>query len=176
MLETMHFVDERATSYATATYFCETFTDDMHSFYLLSLLLTADHDKAEQCFISAMGECVEENGVCREWAPSWARRAILKHAIKMIMPVPEDAVHLSPISFKGPAKPGKNNLCGAILALSAFERFVFVMSVLEGQFDEECALLLRCLPCDVMMARVLALKRLANTDVAYAQAGEVLQA
>jgi hypothetical protein len=40
-----------------------------------------------------------------------------------------------------------------------FERFVFVMSILEGQSDEECATLLRCSRRDVMMVRVLTLQR-----------------
>jgi hypothetical protein len=30
------------------------------------------------------------------------------------------------------------------MALNAFERFVFVMSILEGQSDDECSTLLRC--------------------------------
>jgi hypothetical protein len=89
MPERLHFVDERATSYATVTDFFRTFTEEMHSLYLLSFLLTADTDKAEQCFVSAIGECVERIGVFMEWAGSWARRAVLKYAIHMIMPVPE---------------------------------------------------------------------------------------
>ena len=47
------------------------------------------------------------------------------------------------------------------------------MSILEGQSDEECAILLRCSRRDVMMARVLALKRQSSTD---ALAEEILQA
>jgi hypothetical protein len=39
------------------------------------------------------------------------------------------------------------------------------MSILEGQSDEQCALLLRCSRRDVMIARVLALKRQSMTDV-----------
>ena len=64
----------------------------------------------------------------------------------------------------------------AIVGLSAFERFVFVMSVLEGQSEQECAILLRCSRRDVMIARVLALTRLTNTDADYARAGSVMQA
>jgi hypothetical protein len=63
MLELMHVVDERATPNATAADPFKTFTEERHSLYLLSLLLTADNDKAEQCFVSAMGECLEEIGV-----------------------------------------------------------------------------------------------------------------
>jgi hypothetical protein len=176
MLKQMHFVEERATSYATATDLFKTFTEEMHSLYLLSFLLTADNDKAEQCFVCAMGECVEGIGVFMEWARSWARRAVLKYAIQMIKPVPEHPDSLSCISLNGPATSAENKPFAAILSLGAFERFVFVMSVLEGQSDEECAILLRCSQRDVMMARVLALKRLATSDRGHAQAGEFMQA
>ena len=57
----------------------------------------------------------------------------------------------------------------------AFERFVFVMSVLEGHSEQECAILLGCSRRDVTIARVLALARLANTDADYSRAGEVMQ-
>ena len=40
MLEPMQVVDERATPYATAADLFKTFTEEMHSLYLLSLLLT----------------------------------------------------------------------------------------------------------------------------------------
>ncbi len=48
-------VDERATRYPTVTDFFRSFNAEMHRLYLLSFLLTADHDKAEQCLVSAMG-------------------------------------------------------------------------------------------------------------------------
>src|SRR5580658_7588834 len=57
MQQPMHVVDERAISYATVADFFKTFTDEMHSLNVLSLLLTADKDKAEECFVCAMGEC-----------------------------------------------------------------------------------------------------------------------
>src|SRR5580704_5713363 len=44
MLQPMHFVDGRTTSYATVADFFKTFTEEMHSLNLLSLLLTADKD------------------------------------------------------------------------------------------------------------------------------------
>ena len=52
---------------------------------------------------------------------------------------------------------------------SAFERFVFVMSILEEQSDEACAILLRCSRRDIMMARVLALKRQSSIDALAAE-------
>jgi hypothetical protein len=50
------------------------------------------------------------------------------------------------------------------MALNAFERSVFVMSILEGQSDDECSTLLRYSKRDVMIARELTLKRLASAD------------
>ena len=67
MLQPMHFVDQRPTPYATVADFFKTFTDEMHSLNVLSLLLTADKDKAEECFVCAMGECVEGIIVFMEW-------------------------------------------------------------------------------------------------------------
>jgi hypothetical protein len=176
MLEPMHFANEKTTSYATVADLFETFTEEMHSLNVLSLLLTADKDKAEQCFVCAMGECVEGIAIFMEWTRSWARRAVLKYAIQLIRPVPEHPDSLPFISLKGPATSAEKHPFAAIVALGPFERFVFVMSVLEGQSEQECAILLGCSRRDVMIARVLALTRLASTDADYAHAGEVMQA
>ena len=175
-LEPMHVVDERATPYATAADLLKTFTEEMNSLYLLSLLLTADNDKAEQCFVSAMGECQEESSVFMEWTRSWARRAILKYAIRMIMPVPGHADSLSSIGLKPPATSAGNNPLAAVLVLDPFERFVFVISVLEGRSEQDCAILLRSSRRDIVIARVLALKRLTDSDAFYAHADELMQA
>jgi len=166
MLEPMHIFDETATA--------RILTEEMHSLYLFSFLLAADNDIAEQCYVCGLGECVEGIGVFMDWARSWARRTILKHAIRM-MPAPEHTDNLSFINLKGAATSGKNNLFAAIVALSAFERFVFVMSVLEKHSDEDCSMLLGCSRRDVMIGRELALKRLANTDHGYDQSAWAAQ-
>jgi DNA-directed RNA polymerase specialized sigma24 family protein len=154
MLQPMQLVDGRATRYATATDFFETFNKEMHRLYLLAFLLTADHDKAEQCLVCAMGECAEWIGVFTGWAYSWSRRAVLKRAIQMIMPVPEHADKLSTITTETAGTSGEDNKpFAAILLLAPFERFVFVISTLEGQSDAECAVLLSCSRRDVMIAR-----------------------
>jgi hypothetical protein len=136
----------------------------MHSLYLLSFLLTADKDKAEQCFIGGLGECVEGIGAFMEWSRLWARRAIIKQAILMIRPAPENTDYWSPISPKGPAAARNNGLFAAILSLCAFKRFVFVLSILEGQSDGDCLSLLRCSRREVVIARELALRFLVTTD------------
>jgi hypothetical protein len=176
MLDPMHVVDEAATPYATAADLFKTFTEEMHSLYLLSLLLTADNNKAEQCFVSAMGECLEDSSIFVEWTRSRARRAILKYAIRMIMPVTAHADRFSLAGLKTPARSAGNDPLAAILALDPFERFVFVISVLEGRSEQECAILLRSSRRDIMIARVLALKRLANSDASSIQANEWEQA
>jgi len=172
MLQLMQVADERATPYATVADFFRTFNEEMHSLYLFAFLLTADHDKAEQCIVSAMGECVNGIDVFTEWARSWSRRAVLKSAIQMIMPAPEHADKVSLLPLKTWASPAENDPFAPILLLDPFERFVFVMSTLEGQSDDECAVLLRCSRRDVLVARILALKRQSSTD---ALAGEIPQ-
>jgi hypothetical protein len=69
-----------------------------------------------------------------------------------------------------------NDPFAAVFALGAFERFVYVMSILEAQSEQDCATLLRCSRRDVVIARVLSLTRVANTDAAYAQAHERIHA
>ena len=172
MLQPMHFVNERATPYLTVTDFFNIFNEEMHSLYLLAFLLTADLDIAEECLVSAMGECAEGVGVFTDWARSWTRGAVLERAIQMVMPAPEHADSVSLISLERSDTPAENNPFAAILLLDAFERFVFVMSILEGRSDEECATLLRCSRRDVTIARVLVLKRQSSTDVL---AEEILQ-
>jgi hypothetical protein len=174
MMQPINLADERSIPCATAIDFCRAFTDELQSLYLLSLLLTADNDKAEQCFVNAIGECGDGFGVFMDWASSWARHAILKCAIQMIRPVPEQLDSLPFIRRRGPATSADNKPFAEILALGAFERFVYVMSILEGQSEQDCAVLLRCSRRDVMIARVLALTRLSNPDDVYAQSGEII--
>ena len=40
--------------YATSADFCRIFVEQVNSLYLLSLLLTADPQKAEQCYLSGV--------------------------------------------------------------------------------------------------------------------------
>ena len=47
----------------------------------------------------------------------------------------------------------------AVLGLKPFERFVYVMTVLEGYSDQDCSLLLGCARRDVLAARSRACSR-----------------
>ena len=48
----------RPTPYASSDDFRRVFDEDMNSLYVLSFLLTADHEKAEQCFVSGVEDAV----------------------------------------------------------------------------------------------------------------------
>jgi DNA-directed RNA polymerase specialized sigma24 family protein len=51
----------------------------------------------------------------------------------------------------------------AVLRLADFERFVFVMSVLEHHSEHDCALLLGCSATEIREGRTRALKELADS-------------
>ena len=91
--------------------------EEMDSLYLLAFLLTADKDKAEQCFVGGLGDCVERIGVFMEWARSSARLALVKHAIRMIRPAAEEGKGFF-VSAKWPTTSGTSNpLCGHCFTL-----------------------------------------------------------
>ncbi len=167
---------ERTIRYATAAGFIEIYNEEMHSLFLLSILLTADPEKAEQCFVGALDECLHGIDVFMEWARLWARRAIIKRAIKLVNPVPEQPNRQSLNGIQWHSTPAKNNSIGAIFALGAFERFVLVVSLLERQSDEDCAALLGCRQRDIELARDQALKRLSKTVSGFNPFKEVPQA
>ena len=60
----------------------------------------------------------------------------------------------------------------AILKLPTFERFAFVMSVLEGYSDHECALHLACMRADVTAARTRALEQMRKSAELHRTPGE----
>jgi hypothetical protein len=49
-----------------------------------------------------------------------------------------------------------------ILALPAFDRFAFVLSVLERLSDQDCAVLLACTPGELVASRTRALQQIGN--------------
>jgi hypothetical protein len=76
---------------ATSQYFQKTFTENMGGLYLLSLVLTGDHQKAQCCFIAGREDSVGSNKVFNKWAHHWAKRAIIQNAIRVLQPRPEGA-------------------------------------------------------------------------------------
>jgi hypothetical protein len=153
----------RALEYASAKDFCRIFDQDMDVLYWLALTLTADAGKAEQCFVAGLDECTEGNAVFKEWARSWSRRVVIKNAIRLVSPRP--GATGSPASLRVQERPGSQaeEVPAALTNLQPFDRFIFVMSVLEGYADRDCATLLGCSLVDVIAARLRALQEIRRT-------------
>lgn len=137
--------------------FCAIFTEDMDSLYSLALLLTADGELAEECFLAALEDCRSTKTVFSERVRSWSRRAIIKRAIQRMRPAPS---HASAESAAQPDRLGEIPL--RLLHLRTFERFIFAMVVLERYSAWECATLLDCRVQDVERARIAALTSLGE--------------
>jgi len=145
--------------YATSKDFCRIFIEDMGRLYLLARLLTGDHNLAEKCFEGAFHDCLQMDSIFKEFAQPWSRRAIIKQAIRKAKP------EISRANESDEAQV--NDPFAAIVRLETFERFVFVISILERYSDHECSSLLDSTTADVIRARVSALRHLESI-----QAGE----
>ena len=156
---------ERVTSaaYATASDFCRIFAEDMSKLYLLAFLLTADGENAERCFAVALEDCSKSSRVFREWAHSWARRAVIQNAIRQAGRE-LDQQHRDSRQNSGSSPTVVPEGLSRVITLSTFERFVYVMSVLERYTDQDCAVLLRCRRQQVVDGRLRALQHLATPE------------
>ena len=152
--------------YATRGEFLHIFDEDMNALYQLSFLLTGDHQTAERCFVAGIEACAKENGVFREWARAWAKRVIVKNAIRELNPRRKDSSSCSmPAVFshnRQSSSPIGHFDVDSVLGLADFERFVFVLFVLEHYREHECALLLGCSASEVREARTQAIEELAK--------------
>jgi DNA-directed RNA polymerase specialized sigma24 family protein len=168
MTELAHIQVSEANVYASHEDFHTVFNEDLKELYRLSFLLTRDPAKAERCFVSGLEDCVSGNRVFREWTRSWAKRTIVQNAIRELTPRPSQSnSSLSGAKHSNMAQysrdPGGHVEIDAVLRLADFDRFVFVMSVLERYSEHECALLLGCSAGDVREGRTRALKELADS-------------
>lgn len=148
-------------AYASPEDFCAIFTQDVDSLYSLALALTRSHEKADQCYLASLDDCRTGNAVFSEWARSWSRRAVIKNAIRMVVPVPGNAAGASE-STLDPIADQIDPSARSVLRLNAFDRFVFVISVLEGYTLRECAALLGSSLREAEQARVRALQQIAG--------------
>jgi DNA-directed RNA polymerase specialized sigma24 family protein len=154
----------KTTPYATCADFRRTFERDAQHLYLLSFLLTGDRRMAEKCFVRGFGDSAKGSTVFKEWAESWARRTIILNAIRMVRPQPADGITWSSASesvARGISTEPPE--ISQIVELPAFERFAFVMAVLERYSDQECSLLLSCTRGEVTAARIRALQRIGSS-------------
>ena len=152
---------------ATSDDFRNLFTEEMNHLYLLSLLLTANSEEAERCFVAGLAECVDGNPVFKEWANSWARCVIVRNAIRIVGP------DVDPASLAASACHSANEgdisrtrfedaPFASVLALKDFERFVYVLSVLERYPDQTCAVLLGTSIQEILETRIRAVQHIAE--------------
>jgi DNA-directed RNA polymerase specialized sigma24 family protein len=147
------------------------FAREMTDLFRLSLQLTADAEKAETCLILAIRECFANNAVSKEWTFIWARRTVIRNAIRLV-PGSDNATPNDTCSDAGPdfhlqlseyrIEALRDSL--AILALPDFDRLVFVICVFERYSILDCALLLKRPPKDVNAARVRAINQVVSSE------------
>jgi hypothetical protein len=145
--------------YASSGDFRRIFYEESDSLHRLSFLLTADGEKAEQCFVSGLQESVNSSPVFKEWAHSWARRTIIQNAVRVINPRPLEEYAPSSFDSGGTTLAVEQVETAAVLQLEPFERFVYVMSVLERYSDLDCSVLLGCARREVIAARIRAFQQ-----------------
>jgi len=159
---------EETDRYASREDFRRIFSEDLVGLYQLSFLLTRDPQKAEQCFIGGLEDCVARNSIFRDWARSSAKRAIVQNAIRELKPRPSPSNSTSSAAnfpdidqlLSGPANHSEID---AVFPLEDYERLVFVMCVLEHYSQHVCALLLGCSVPEVREAYTRALNDLADS-------------
>ena len=159
--------EEQANRYASREGFQTIFSEHLNELYQLSFLLTRDPAKAERCLVTGLEDCVTGNRAFREWARSWAKRTIIKNAIRELKPRP---IHpnsplpetILPDIDRLWSGPGGHFAMDAVLGVEDFERFVFVLSVLEHYSEHDCGFLLECSAREIRKARGRALGELMD--------------
>lgn len=146
--------------YATPSDFCAIFTQHMDCLYLLALILAGDELLAKECFLAGFDSCAGENRVFKESALSWSRRSVIKNAIRIVLPTSGNSSRQGLVGKRNGLSVDADASLPSVQGLPPFDRFVFVMSVLERYSDHECALLLGCSFADILPARARALQRI----------------
>ena len=154
--------NERRTDsirYASRADYCRIFQEDMHSLYLLSFMLTANHATAEQCYLDGIDYAARGNYVFKEWARSWCERSVIQSAIRLVF---SEGAQCD-IRDAWP-ECSVSSAIDSVTRLGQLERFVFVLSVLARYSDRECSILLDCTTQDIVDARLLALQTIGTGD------------
>ena len=146
--------------YAGKEDFASVFESERAGLQTLALLLTANSEVARRCVICAFRECIARSCVSKEWVLSWTRRMVIRNAISLVMgPGGQSFVNTNDDADKGLISFSPDNLLGplalpeSICGLPEFERFVFVICVLEQYSIHDCALLLGRSPREVNEVR-----------------------
>jgi hypothetical protein len=167
-----HTLQMKNNQYATAEDLYSIFTENLGGLYQLSFLLTGNDELAERSFVTGFEESIRANQVFKEWAHCWAKRSIIQNAIHAVHPHPSDQ-NSTPVSSaftkqaSGPEGASRPFEIDNVLALAAFERFVFVLTVLEKYTDQDCAHLLSYPIQEIRKARFRAFEQIADLHREY---------
>jgi DNA-directed RNA polymerase specialized sigma24 family protein len=152
-------VSERC-EYARKEEFVGVFDCERVGLQRLAILLTANSEAAKRCLSRAFQECIASTSVSKEWVVSWTRRMVIRNAISLVMgPGGRSFVNTNDdaddgfVAFSPDDSLGVIAASGSILDLPEFERFVFVICVLERYSIHDCALLLGKSRRDINEAR-----------------------
>jgi hypothetical protein len=140
---------------------CRFLVSHMEAYFSLGLLLTASEEDAESCFVLALEKSSKASGSrfprAQELAHKSMKRAVVDSAIQICDPVFGRVRDESELDIAGEkSASSRSPWVACILQLETFERFVFVLSVLESYSDKECANLLHCQLEDIAKSRVQA--------------------
>jgi len=157
--------------YATLEDFKELFAATQAELLCLSLHLTADAEDAEVCLIRALKDCMAGFPVPKERMHIRARQMVVWNSVRLVLGSENTPPHDSlgdavPYVHLEPGELQADELCEstAILDLPAFDRMVFVITVLERYSIRNCALLLRTTPKKVRDARLRALNHVISSE------------
>ena len=148
--------------YATHVDFCDVLTSDTKHLYLLAFLLIANHQESEQCFVWTIEEAFKEPAVFKEWVRSWVKRRLIENAITIVWPASARSRRKRDLWGAGQYETQGQCEIDTVTELADFERFVFVMSILERYSTWDCSLLLGCGTNKIAQARMRALRRLPD--------------
>lgn len=153
--------------FATPRDLQQMFVAEMTDLLRLSLDLTGEVEMAEKCLILAMRDCFDRSVVSKKWARLWARRMVVRNAIRLVFGIENDIqcetgrdFHLQPSEYHIEALRGSV----AIRDLPDFDRLVFVLCVLERYSILDCAQLLRRSPKDAEDARERSATRVISVE------------
>src|SRR5260370_2801588 len=96
---------------------------------------------------------------------------MMLQGIRLLGPPPgeeteSNGARLSPLIGNVPPEVQAYPDFARIVALNSFERFVFIMSILEKYSAQECSLFLGCFRRDVINAQATAVRHLASVVIA----------
>lgn len=157
--------------YVSKEEFVGVFESEQAGLQRLALLLTANADAAAQCLSLALQQCLATSFVFKGWALTWVRRVVIRNAISLVMGSGQPLfVKANDDAEKGLTMYPEGELSGPvanvqrILGFSQFDRFVFVICVLERYSVHDCAVLLRRSLRDINDARHRTSRQLEHLD------------